>query len=395
MADLKSINLSGRRVLIRVDFNVPLENGIITDDTRIQAAIPTIHFVLNQGAKAVLVSHLGRPKSGASPELSLAQLVTAIEAALKLPLVFLGDVADPEALAKWNAMPQGAVALLENLRFHPEEELGDAGFAQRLATFADVYVNDAFGTAHRAHASTAIIANFVGQKAAGFLMQQELEAVAKVLNQAQKPFTAVVGGAKISSKIGILKNLIGRADRFIIGGGMVFTFIKANGGEIGQSLIEEGMVETAKEFLSACAKSGVQVYLPEDSLCSSRFGDDGALEVHPSNAIPPTHMGLDAGPLARETIESWILDSKTILWNGPLGVFEIPAFAHGTLALGKAIAQATQNGAYSLVGGGDSVAAANILGISEQVSYVSTGGGALLECMEGKLLPGVKALMES
>lgn len=393
MADLKSLNLVGKRVLIRVDFNVPIENGNITDNTRIRAAIPTIHYVLEQGAKAVLVSHLGRPKSGASAELSLVQLVRGIEAALNLPLVFLGDVLDPEALAKWNEMPQGSVGLLENLRFHPEEEAGDEGFAQRLATFADVYVNDAFGTAHRAHASTAIVANFVADKAAGFLMQQELDAVAKVLNQAHRPFTAVVGGAKISSKIGILKNLIGRADRFIIGGGMVFTFFKAQGGEIGKSLVEESMVEIAQDFLATCAQKGIQVYLPEDSLCSTRFGDDGAVAVYPSNSIPPTHMGLDAGPNAIATIEKWVASSKTILWNGPLGVFEIPVFAQGTLALGRAIAAATRQGAYSLVGGGDSVAAANALGISEQLSYVSTGGGALLECMEGRMLPGVAALV--
>jgi phosphoglycerate kinase len=394
MVDLKALHVRGKRVLVRVDFNVPLENGEITDITRIRAALPTLKYLLEQGSKVVLVSHLGRPKSGFSPELSLEQLLPGIEKELECPLVFLGNVLDKAALTHWNALPMGSVALLENLRFHPEEEAGDVQFAQRLAEFADVYVNDAFGTAHRAHASTAVVAHFVPEKAPGFLMQKELDAVAQVLNQAQSPFTAVIGGAKISSKIGVLKNLIERADRFIVGGGMVYTFIKAQGGEIGLSLVEESMLETAKEFLHACSQKGVQVYLPEDSVCSTRFADDGAACVYPSHAIPASHMGLDAGPKARATIESWILDSKTILWNGPLGVFEIPVFAQGTLALGKAIAQATRHGAYSLVGGGDSVAAANALGISEQLSYVSTGGGALLESMEGKILPGHRALMD-
>jgi len=392
MADLKSLVLSGKRVLIRVDFNVPIENGKITDNTRIRAAIPTILYVLQQGAKVVLASHLGRPESGPSDELSLVQIVHEIEAELKLPVEFLGDVLSLEVLEKWNSMPLGSVGLLENLRFHAEEEAGDVEFSRRLAEFADVYVNDAFGTAHRAHASTAIVANFLAQKAPGFLMQKELDAVSMVLNQAKRPFTAVVGGAKISSKIGVLKNLIGRADRFIIGGGMVFTFIRAQGGEIGQSLVEESMVDTAKDFLEACAQNGIQVYLPEDSLCSTCFGDDGGIVAYPSHAIPASHMGLDSGPKANQIIEQWIGSSKTILWNGPLGVFEIPAFAQGTLALGRAIAGATQQGAYSLVGGGDSVAAAHILGISEQLSYLSTGGGALLECMEGRTLPGVAAL---
>ncbi|MDA0309481.1 MAG: phosphoglycerate kinase [Bacteroidetes bacterium] len=390
--ELKALDLRGKRVLIRVDFNVPIDQAVVSDDTRIRAAVPTIQYVLQQGAKVVLASHLGRPKGGFEPEFSLKQVVSATEKALGTSVAFLGDLLDGNALKQWNDMGMGSVAMLENLRFHAEEEAGDVEFSRRLAEFADVYVNDAFGTAHRAHASTAVVAQFFKEKAAGFLMQSELDAVARVLHVGQHPFTAVVGGAKISSKIGILKNLIARADRFIIGGGMVYTFLKAKGGQIGQSLVEEGMLDTAREFLSACEEKGIVVYLPEDSLCSSRFGDDGAIKTYPSSAIPDTHMGLDAGPKACAAIEALISTSNTILWNGPLGVFEIPAFAGGTLALGTAIAKATQQGAYSLVGGGDSVAAANALGISAQLSYVSTGGGALLECMEGLELPGVAAL---
>ncbi len=392
MHSLQDLNIQGKIVFVRVDFNVPLDaSGGVTDDTRIRAALPTLRYLLQEGASVVLGSHLGRPKGKAAPEFSLKQIVPAIEGLLGQAVVFAGDVLSAACHEALGQLKAGEVALLENLRFHAEEEQGDEAFARQLAALADVYVNDAFGTAHRAHASTTVMAQFFEQKAPGLLMQAELDAVAQIL-KTEGGLTAIVGGAKVSSKIGILAHLIERADCFIIGGGMVYTFVRAMGGNTGNSLVEEDMVPVARDFLDRCKAKGRRVLIPEDSMCSSVFGEEGEKGVYPTMDIPEGFMGLDAGPKGIEALSAAVKEARIILWNGPLGVFEMPSFAQGTLAIGRAIADATETGAYSLVGGGDSVAAANQLGIADRLSYVSTGGGALLECMEGKVLPGVAAL---
>lgn len=393
MADFHSYDFNGKRALIRVDFNVPLNDArAVTDDTRIQAAIPTIKRVLESGGSAVLMSHLGRPK-GEDPELSLKHIVPAVEKALGQEITFAGDPLSDNAKEITSSLGAGAVVLLENLRFHKEEKAGDEFFAGQLAEHGDVYINDAFGTAHRAHASTAVIARFFPHdKLFGFVMEQEIEHIDKVLDTPTEPVTAIIGGAKVSSKITILENLLKRVNHIIIGGGMAYTFAKAKDGNIGASLVEDDFIASAKDILSRADELGVQVHLPEDSIVADRFAADANTQQVDTMNIPEGWMGLDIGEKARADFREVVLKSKTILWNGPMGVFEMAPFAVGTTHIAKALAKATDDGAFTLVGGGDSVAAINQVGLSSQVSYVSTGGGAMLEYLEGKELPGIAAI---
>lgn len=399
MTDFSSFNFAGHTALIRVDFNVPLDDQFhITDDTRIRAAVPTIQKVLKDGGRAVLMSHLGRPKSGPEDKFSLRHLLPRLSALLNGQVKFAADcVGEPAATAVESLQP-GEALLLENLRFHPEETKGDEAFARKLASLGDVYVNDAFGTAHRAHASTAVIARFFssGRKMFGLLMTAEIENANKVLRDTQKPFTAILGGAKVSDKILIIENLLEKVQHLIIGGGMAYTFLKALGKEIGQSLCEEDKLDLALEILDKARKKGVELHLPVDSVVADRF-DAGASTREVSNdAIPAAGgwMGLDIGSRSVEQFSQTIRASKTILWNGPMGVFEWKPFQKGTRAIAEAVAAATAEGAFSLVGGGDSVAAVNQFGLAGQVSFVSTGGGAMLEYFEGKELPGIAAIEE-
>lgn len=401
MSQFSGYNFKGKKAIVRVDFNVPFDaENKITDDTRIRAAIPTITKILNDGGAVILMSHLGRPKDGPTEKYSLKHLLThfsnLINAAThrSVNLFFSTNCIGEEIEAKARSLAPGEVLLLENLRFYKEEEKGDDGFAKKLSTFGEVYVNDAFGTAHRAHASTSIIANFFKQeeKMFGLLMEKEVDSAEKILHTAQKPFTAIIGGAKVSDKILILENLLDRATDIIIGGGMAYTFIKAQGGEIGNSLCENEKVEIAKSILLKAANKSVQIHIPVDSIIADQFSADAKIATSKSNNIPEGWMGLDIGPQACEKFREVILCSKTILWNGPMGVFEMGKFKQGTAAIAKAVADATDNGAFSLVGGGDSVAAVNEFGFGEKVSYVSTGGGALLEYFEGKILPGIAAI---
>jgi phosphoglycerate kinase len=395
MSKFSSYNFSGKKALIRVDFNVPLdENFKITDDNRIKATIPTIKKILEDGGSVILMSHFGRPKDGPAEKYSLKHLVDHLSSLLGTKVDFAKDCIGEEAETKAKNLKPGEVLLLENLRFHKEEEKGDEAFAKKLASLGDVYVNDAFGTAHRAHASTAVIAqNFGGEeKMFGLVMESEIKAGEKVLREAEKPFTAIIGGAKVSDKILIIENLLDRADNIIIGGGMAYTFERACGGKIGNSLVEEDRIDTASELMKKAAEKGVRIHLPADSIIADKFSEDATVSSSLSNTIPDDWMGLDIGALACETFTKVIHDSKTILWNGPMGVFEMEKFQNGTKAIAKAIAEATENGAYSLVGGGDSVAAVNKFDYSDKVSYVSTGGGAMLEFFEGKELPGIAAI---
>ncbi|MBI1315484.1 phosphoglycerate kinase [bacterium] len=391
----ETFDWQGLRALIRVDYNVPLDESLhITDDTRIRATLPTLHAVLAGGGSVVLMSHLGRPKSGPEDKFSLKHLVPALEAMLQRPVRFASNCIGPEAESLCARMDPGTVVLLENLRFHPEEEAGDAAFAQQLAQWGDVYLNDAFGTAHRAHASTAVVAEyFPGRCGFGYVMSAEIENVSKVLESQEHPVVAIIGGAKVSSKISILENLLGRVDALLIGGGMAFTFLRAQGGHTGASLIEEEHIATAKSILEKARERGVAIHLPHDSLNANRFANEAERSVSEANAIPEGWMGLDIGPKTIAHYAQIVESSKVILWNGPLGVFEMPAFAGGTLAIGQAIVRATQAGAFSLVGGGDSVAAAKQFGLESGVSYVSTGGGAMLEYLEGRGLPGIDAVL--
>ena len=394
MRTIEEIDFKGKKSLIRVDFNVPLdENYNITDDTRIKATEATIEHVLREGGAAILMSHLGRPKSGPEEKFSLQHLVSDLEKRFDAPVHFASDCIGEEAQKKAEKLKMGEILLLENLRFHKEETAGDENFAKKLAGLGDVYINDAFGTAHRAHASTSIIAQYFDVKAAGYVMQAEVNGANKILKHAEKPFTAIMGGAKISDKILIIEKLLNKVDNLLIGGGMTYTFIKAQGGQIGDSLVEEDKVSLAKELLSKAKEKGVSIYLPKDSVIADKFDKDANTKTVSSREIPADWMGLDIGPETRKEYAEVLRNSKTILWNGPMGVFEMEKFAEGTNAVAEAVADATENNdAFSLIGGGDSAAAVNNLGYGDRVSYVSTGGGALLEYMEGKELPGVKAL---
>jgi phosphoglycerate kinase len=395
MNSIDTYNFQGKRALVRVDFNVPLdkETMAVTDDKRIRAALPTIQHILNEGGSVILLSHFGRPKEGPEAKFSLKHIRSTVEKVLGLSVDFAEDCIGVEAQEKSKHLTSGSVLLLENVRFYSEETKGDQAFAEKLAALGDCYVNDAFGAAHRAHASTTQIADFFpNDKMVGFLMKSELESARKVLNHAERPFTAIVGGAKVSDKVLIVENLLNIADHIIIGGGMSYTFYKAQGGQIGQSLCEDERLETCREILTKAKEKGVQIHLPVDSTIADRFAADAETKVSPSNQIPEGWMGLDIGTEAVATFREVLLASKTILWNGPMGVFEMEAFENGTKSIAEAVVEATSHGAFSLIGGGDSAAAVQKFGMSDQVSYVSTGGGALLEYFEGKVLPGVQAI---
>lgn len=412
---INDFNFAGLKAIVRVDFNVPLdENGNVTDDTRIRGALPTLKKVLSDGGALIMMSHMGKPKGKVKPELSLSQIVKNVSEALGVDVKFAKDAGNAEV--ETANLKAGEALMLENLRFYAEEEgkpinvekgtpeydeaakemkIRQVEFAKKLASYADVYVNDAFGTAHRKHASTAVIADYfdTGHKMLGFLMEKEVNAIDNVLKNAQHPFTAIIGGSKVSSKLGVIKNLLDKVDNLIIGGGMGYTFIKAQGGKIGQSLHEDELMPEALNVMAAAKEKGVNLSLSVATLCGKEFSNDTERKVFPINQIPDEWEGMDA---SEESLENWkkiILDSKTILWNGPVGVFELENFAHGTGEIAKYVAEATQkNGAFSLVGGGDSVAAVNKFGLADKVSYVSTGGGAMLEAIEGKVLPGVAAI---
>lgn len=395
MKTLKDFDFKNKKAIIRVDFNVPLdENFNVTDATRIEAAKPTIDAILAQGGSVILMSHLGRPK-GVEEKYSLKHILKTASEILGVPVQFatncVGEVAK-EAAANLKA---GEVLLLENLRFHAEEEAGDVAFAKELASLGDIYVNDAFGTAHRAHASTTIIAQFFpNEKCFGTLLAKEIESLNKVLKNSEKPVTAVLGGSKVSSKITVIENILDKVDHMIIGGGMTFTFIKAQGGKVGDSICEDDKLELALEILRLAKEKGVQIHIPVDVIAADDFSNTANTQVVDVFAIPDGWQGLDAGPKSLANFEKVIMDSKTILWNGPLGVFEMESFAKGTIALGDYIAASTANGAFSLVGGGDSVAAVKQFGFEDKMSYVSTGGGAMLEMLEGKVLPGIAAILD-
>ncbi len=391
---LDNYNFKGKRTLIRVDFNVPLDDHFnITDDTRIRAALKTIRKVMSDGGKVVLMSHLGRPKGGPEDKYSLRHIVKHTAQLLRTEVSFATDCIGQSASDVVNALPEGGVAILENLRFHKEEEGGDEFFAGQLAENGDVYINDAFGTAHRAHASTAVIAKFFPtDKFFGYLMEDEVQSIDRVLNSTAKPVTAIIGGSKVSSKISILENLLARVDNIIVGGGMAYTFFKALGGEVGNSLVEDDKLEMAKDLLDKAKAKGVKIYLPEDSIVADKFSPDANVNVCESRSIPAGWMGLDIAQKSIAEFRQVILSSKTILWNGPMGVFEMEKFANGTTEIAKALAEATANGSFTLVGGGDSVAAINQFGLADRVSYVSTGGGAMLEALEGIDLPGIAAI---
>lgn len=394
MNTIDNYNFSGKRALIRVDFNVPLDAEFnITDDSRITAALPTINKILKDGGSVILMSHLGRPKEGPTDKYSLKHILNHLSKLLGVTVKFAADCIGSDAIEQSKNLKSGDILLLENLRFYKEEEKGNEEFAEKLSKLGDFYVNDAFGTAHRAHASTAIIAKFFpAAKCFGYVMAKEVANAEKVMHNPQRPFTAIVGGAKVSDKILIIENLLNIADNIIIGGGMSYTFIKAQGGQIGKSLFEEERVELTKEILIRAAAKGVKIYLPVDSIIADNFSNDANTSNAPSNEIPEGWMGLDIGKEATETYKKVITTSKTILWNGPMGVFEMDAFANGTKQVALSLAEATSNGAFSLIGGGDSAAAIHKFHLEDKVSYVSTGGGALLEYFEGKELPGIAAI---
>ncbi|MBO4593263.1 MAG: phosphoglycerate kinase [Bacteroidaceae bacterium] len=411
---INEFNFAGKKAIVRVDFNVPLdENGRITDDTRIRGALPTLKKILADGGATIIMSHMGKPKGKVNPKLSLGQIREAVEKALGVPVAFAPDCAKAADAAK--ALKMGEALLLENLRYYPEEEGKPVGiektdpaydeakkdmkasqkeFAKTLASYADCYVMDAFGTAHRKHASTAVIADYfdADNKMLGLLMEKEVEAVDNVLSNIKRPFVAIMGGSKVSSKIGIIENLLGKVDKLILCGGMTYTFMKAHGGEIGNSIVELDKLDVALGVEELAKKNGVELVLGEDSVVADSFSNDAKTQVCPSNAIPAGWEGLDAGPITREKFAAAIKGAKTILWNGPAGVFEFDNFTAGSKAVADAIAQATAEGAFSLIGGGDSVACINKFGLADQVSYISTGGGALLEAIEGKELPGIAAI---
>ncbi len=396
MKTIENYDFTDKIVLVRVDFNVPLNESLeITDDTRIRATIPTIQKLRKEGAAVILMSHLGRPKNGPEEKFSLKHVLKDLSEKLGTEVQFADDCIGAQAREKAAALKPGEVLLLENLRFYKEETAGDVAFAEKLSKLADVYVNDAFGTAHRAHASTAVIAQFFPDaKMFGYVMGNELKSINKVLKEGRKPFTAILGGAKISGKIEIINNLLDKVDNLLIGGGMMFTFIKAKGGQVGNSLVEDDLLDTALKAIKKAEDLDVNLYIPQDAVIADEFDNDANQKCRPSNEIPDGWMGLDIGVEASETFRKVIEDSSTILWNGPMGVFEMDNFAEGTLDVAQAIARATEKGAFSLVGGGDSVAAINKYNLQDKVSYVSTGGGAMLEYIEGKTLPGVAAIEE-
>lgn len=396
MKTVNAYNFAGQRALLRVDFNVPLDKVTfaVKDDTRIRGAVPTINKILSDGGSVILMSHLGRPKGGPEEKYSLRHVQEATAQLLNRPVKFVTECVGTEAVSAAAELQPGDVLLLENLRFHPEEEKGDEDFAKQLSALGDVYVNDAFGTAHRAHASTTIVANFfpAERKMFGLLMASELENADKAIKNPAKPFTAIIGGAKVSDKILIIEQLLQKADNIIIGGGMAYTFFKAMGGNIGNSLCEDDRLGHALDLLKKAEEKGVKLLLPADSVTADAFSNEANRGLCESNNITSGFMGLDIGPKAIEAFKTVIVDSKTILWNGPMGVFEFSNFQEGTKRIALAVAEATAKGAYSLIGGGDSVAAINKFQLSDQVSYVSTGGGAMLEYFEGKVLPGVAAI---
>lgn len=396
MKTVNDFDFNGKKALVRVDFNVPQSADLkVTDTTRIEAVKPTLDKILNDGGSVILMTHLGRPKGQFSEEFSLKNIVPAVEEILGKTVKFCPDCLGDDATQMTGDLKAGEILLLENLRFYNEEESGDKVFAEKLAKYADAYVNDAFGTAHREHASTAVIAQFFPQtKFFGLLMAKELEAIEKVLGSGDKPVTAILGGSKVSSKITIIENMLPAVDNLIIGGGMAFTFIKALGGNIGNSLLEEDKMNLALEILEKAKQQNVNVYLPVDTIIADEFNNDAQRDETDIYDIPDGWMGMDVGNKTRMLFNDVIMDSKTILWNGPVGVFEMPNFSAGTEALGDSIAEATKLGAFSLVGGGDSVAFVKQFGYDDKVSYVSTGGGAMLESLEGKELPGVKAINE-
>lgn len=396
MKTINDFNFNNKKAIIRVDFNVPLNDKFeVTDDNRIVAAKPTIEKITNDGGIAILMSHLGRPKNGPEDKFSLQHIVSKVEEVLGKKVTFVKDSVGEEVEKVVAAAQSGDVILLENLRFYQEEEKGDENFAEQLAKLGDIYVNDAFGTAHRAHASTTIVAQFFpNNKCFGFLLAKEIESIDKVLNSADKPVTAVLGGSKVSSKITIIENILDKVDHMIIGGGMMFTFIKAQGGNIGSSLVEDDKLDLALEILQKAKEKNVQIHIPVDVVAADAFSNDANTQITAADNIPEGWQGLDVGPQTLEAFNKVIMDSKIILWNGPLGVFEMEKFAAGTITLGNFIADATEAGTFSLVGGGDSVAAVKQFGLEEKMSYVSTGGGAMLEMLEGKTLPGIAAILK-
>ena len=410
---INEYNFAGKKAIVRVDFNVPIQDGKITDDTRIRGALPTLKLILEKGGALIIMSHMGKPKGKVKPELSLKQIVPAVSEALGVPVLFADDCQKADAQAA--ALKPGEVLLLENLRYYPEEEGKPVGvekgtpeyeeakkamkasqkeFAKKLASYADCWVMDAFGTAHRKHASTAVIADYFDKDNVmlGLLMEKEVQAVDNVLSNIKRPFVAIMGGSKVSSKIGIIENLLGKVDKLILCGGMTYTFAKAHGGEIGNSIVELDKLDVALGVEKLAAEKGVELVLGTDSICGDSFSNDANQKVCPSNAIPEGWEGLDAGPNTQEAFKAAIKGAKTILWNGPAGVFEFDNFCAGSRAVGEAVAEATAEGAFSLIGGGDSVACVNKFGLADKVSYISTGGGALLEAIEGKVLPGIAAV---
>jgi phosphoglycerate kinase len=394
MLTIDTFNFKGRKALVRVDLNVPQDaTGKVTDDSRARAIVRTVNKILSDGGSAILMSHLGRPKGKVNPAMSLKPVADHLATLLGKPVIFATDCVGPDAKAKAAALKPGDVLVLENLRFHPEEEAGDEGFSKTLSELGDAYVNDAFGTAHRAHASTTIVAKFFPKdKLFGYLMQAEIDSVGKVLKNPERPMTAIVGGSKVSSKIEVLENLLSSCNELIIGGGMANTFVKAMGGQTGASLVEEDLLDTARTIIEKAKAKGVKLHIPTDAVVADAFAETANTDQCAADAVPDGWMALDIGPKSIAAFRTAILSSRTILWNGPMGVFEMTPFQQGTIAIANAVAEATQKGAFSLVGGGDSVAAVNQFGLADKISYVSTGGGAMLEYLEGKVLPGIAAV---
>ncbi len=394
MNTLQDFNFENKKALIRVDFNVPLDDTFkVTDTSRIEAAKPTILKILEDGGRVILMSHLGRPK-GIEDQFSLSHIVQQVSEVIGVQVKFVSNCIGDDVEKAVNELGNGEVLLLENLRFHPEEKSGDQNFAEKLSKLGDIYVNDAFGTAHRAHASTTTIAQYFSKnKCFGLLMAKEIESLNAILHNSIKPVTAIIGGAKVSSKIDVIKNIIDKVDNIIIGGGMAFTFIKVKGGKIGDSLVENDKLDVAQDILNLAKAKNTRIHLPIDVIGADAFSETANTQIFPSNEIPDGWQGLDAGPKTNVGFSYIVAESKTILWNGPLGVFEMEKFAKGTIEIGNAIAEATEDGAFSLVGGGDSVAAVKQFGLADKMSYISTGGGAMLEMLEGKKLPGIEAIM--
>ena len=389
---LRDLQPAGKRVLVRVDFNVPIKDGQVGDDSRIVAALPTIRYLIEKKARVILMSHLGRPKGGPDTKNSLKPVAVHLERLLRQPVAFAPDCVGPEVEAMARSLQDGQVLLLENLRFHPEEEANDAGFARRLAALGELYVNDAFGTAHRAHASTEGVTHFLRPAVAGFLMQKELDYLGRALESPRRPFVAVLGGAKISGKIDVLTQLLGKVDRLLVGGAMMFTFLKAQGRPTGKSLVEDDRLDMAKAVLEQARARGVDLVLPVDCVASAAADGSAPSRVVPLERLGPDEMGVDIGPESVKLFAAKLKDAKTVVWNGPMGIFEVPAFAGGTLGVARAMADLTGQGAVTIVGGGDSVAAVQQAGLAEKFTHLSTGGGASLEFLEGKVLPGVAAL---